>query len=122
MLVPPKRVFAAGMLILYTGMMLFGQSLHHLLGCDHEHEPLAVRSQAQPSSDAVTAVRAEAVEHVHDADSCPICQFQAQGQIAATIVGSELKQAVVPAPPVHCPPTVTVFALGIQGPRPPPSV
>jgi hypothetical protein len=120
MLVRPKRVFAAGMLVLYAGMMLFGQGLHHLLGCDHEHELLAV--QTLTNCDASTAVRAEAVEHAHDADNCPICQFQAQGQIVATIVGSELRQAVVPTPLVHCPPTVAVFALGIPGPRPPPSV
>jgi hypothetical protein len=120
MLVRPKRAIAAGMLILYAGMMLFGQGLHHLLGCEQEHQFLAVRSHVQPSSEASTATRAEGVEHAHDADNCPICQFQAQGQIAATIAGSELTQAVVPAPPHFFPPIVAVFALGIAGPRPPP--
>ena len=124
MLVRPKRAFVAGMLVLYTGMMLLGPSLHQLLGCDqcdHEHELLAVRSQ-EPGSNASSAIRVEAVEHFHDADNCPICQFQAQGQIAATIVGNELRQAVVAALPVHYPPSVAVFALGIPGPRPPPCV
>jgi hypothetical protein len=120
MLVRPKRVFTAGTLVLYAGMMLLGQGLHHLLGCDHEHELRAACSQ--PSSNTSTAVRVEAVEHDHDADNCPICQFQAQGQIAATIVGSELRQAAVAAAPPHYPPIVAVFALGIPGPRPPPSV
>jgi hypothetical protein len=122
MLVRPKRAFIAGMLVLYTGMMLLGPGLHELLGCEHEHAVLAPGSQAVPVSDSSSAIRAEAVEHAHDADNCPICQFQAQGQIAATIVGSELRQAVVPAPPLFFPPIVAVFALGIPGPRPPPCV
>lgn len=119
MLVRPKRAFVAGMLVLYAGMMLFGQGLHHLLGCDHEH---ALQSKV-PHSCPSTAVRAvAAVEHGHDADNCPICQFQAQGQLATTSVGSELKQTVVAVPPLYSPPLVAVFALGIPGPRPPPCV
>jgi hypothetical protein len=122
MLVRPKQTFASGMLVVYAGMMLFGQGLHHFLGCDHEHNLLAVRSEVRANSEASTTVRAEVVDHVHDADNCPICQFQAQGQIAATIASSELRQLVVPAPPVYSPPSVAVFALGLPGPRPPPSV
>jgi hypothetical protein len=120
MLVRPKRAFVAGMLVLYTGMMLLGPGLHELLGCEHEHAVRAVASEAVPASDPSSALRADAVDYTHDADTCPICQFQAQGQIAATIAGSELTQAVVPAPPHFFPPIVAVFALGIAGPRPPP--
>jgi hypothetical protein len=122
MLVRPKRTFASGMLVFYAGMMLFGQGLHHFLGCEHEHNLLAVQSEARANSEASAAIRAEAVEDAHDADNCPICQFQAQGQIAATIAASELRQLVVPASPVYSPPSVAVFAVGIPGPRPPPSV
>ena len=122
MLVRPKRAFVAGMLVLYTGMMLLGSGLHDLLGCHHAHELLAVKSEASANSDASPAVRVAAVEHTDDPDGCPICQFQAQGQIASTVVGSELAQAVVPAPSLYAPPIVAVFAVGIPGPRPPPTV
>jgi hypothetical protein len=119
------RALVAGMLVLYTGMMLFGQSLHHLLGCEHEHdhELLATRSGASATEQAAAALHAEATdEHVHDADGCPICQFQAQGQLAVAVVGSELRQTVVAAAPLRPSPIVAVFALGVQGPRPPPRV
>jgi hypothetical protein len=117
------RTLVAGMLVLYTGMMLFGQSLHHLLGCEHEHELLATHSGTGATEQAVAVVHAEAAdEHVHDADGCPICQFQAQGQLAVAVVGSELRQTVVAAAPLRSSPIVAVFALGVQGPRPPPRV
>jgi hypothetical protein len=111
------------MLVLYAGMMLFGQSLHHLLGCEHEHGSLAAHSEAVTAGHAATVVHFEAaVEHTHDADACPICQFQAQGQLAVAVVGSELRQTVVAGASLRSSPIVAVFALGIQGPRPPPRV
>ncbi|HEV7998698.1 MAG TPA: hypothetical protein VGP63_02385 [Planctomycetaceae bacterium] len=120
------RAFVGGMLILYTGMMLFGQSLHHLLGCehDHDHEFLATHSgSGNATGQAAAGLHVEAAdEHVHDADGCPICQFQAQGQLAVAVVGSELRQTVVAAAPLRPSPIVAVFALGVQGPRPPPRV
>ncbi len=121
MLRRPKPAFVAGMLVLYAGMMLCGQGLHHLLGCEHEHELLAVSSETGTADDAATELHAgAAVEHTHEADACPICQFQAQGQLAVAVVGAELRQTVVAAEPLSYSPIVASFALGIQGPRPPP--
>ena len=123
MLRRPKPAFVAGMLVLYAGMMLFGQGLHHLLGCEHEHESLAAHSDVGASAEISPAIHAAAVEeHIHDTDACPICQFQAQGQLAVAVVGTELRQTVVAAAPLCSSPIVAAFALGIQGPRPPPRV
>ena len=116
-----KPAFAAGMLILYAGMMLGGQSLHQLLGCEDEHAFVPAHAVAEATDSAIVQVEAT-VEHSHDADACPICQFQAHGQIAAQVVGSELTQTVVAVAPLCSSPTVAVFALGVQGPRPPPCV
>ena len=75
-----KLFVVSGMLVLYAGMMLAGQSLHELMGCEHDHGP-AAHSKVSASSDRSPAVVA-GEQHVHDADDCPICQFQSHGQLA----------------------------------------
>jgi hypothetical protein len=120
----PAPASVVGMLILYAGMMLFGQSLHHLLGCEHD----AGTPADQAANSVATATVAEAVtseqagDHNHDADTCPICQFQAQGQLVSAVAGGELTQPLLTAIVPISTPVVAFFALGVQGPRPPPSV
>ncbi len=112
-----KPFVARGMLVLYAGMMLAGQSLHGLMGCEHDHGP----SQACMTCGHSLAVVA-GEQHVHDADNCPICQFQSHGQLAPSLPVSELRQLLVARLPLHASPVFAVCVSGIYSPRGPPCV
>jgi len=118
-----KPLVACGMLVLYAGMMLLGESLHGLLGCEHAHGPTAVATSVNesPTEGSVPAVAAS-VEDEHDADACPLCQFHAQGQLAPNIGEGQLEDAVVVTAPCHSRLVDDVCALTIHAPRPPPRV
>ena len=118
-----KPIVASGMLVLYAGMMLLGQSLHSLMGCEHDHVPAGF---AGPTESRATGERSPTVvggeQHLHDADGCPICQFHAQGQLAPSLPVSELRQFVAARVPLHDPPVFAVRVSGIYSPRGPPCV
>jgi hypothetical protein len=111
------------MLVLYSGMMLLGQSLHSLMGCEHDHGPAGISGSAETrgSGEQFPAVVAGA-QHVHDADNCPICQFHAQGQLAPSLLVSELRQFVAARVPLQAPPVFADRVSGIYSPRGPPCV
>jgi hypothetical protein len=118
-----KPLFAGGMLILYTGMMLFGQSLHALLGCEHDHawaEPVAQTEGQAPGEFSSAIVAGE--QHLQEADSCPICQFQAQGQLAPSLPACESRRLIVTDVPLQTPLLVASGVAVLHSPRGPPSV
>jgi hypothetical protein len=111
------------MVILYAGMMLLGQSLHELLGCEHHHPHSTVLLSVRASETGETVSSRDAgVEDAHDPDSCPLCQFHAQGQLTPSLAGGELWQSVTPAAPADAPLLFVVRARSVHAPRPPPSV
>jgi hypothetical protein len=118
-----KPFVVSGMLVLYSGMMLAGQSLHALMGCVHDHGPagLSGSTEARASGEQSPAVVA-GEQHLHDADCCPICQFHAQGQLAPSLPVSELRQFIAARVPLHASPVFTVRVSGIYSPRGPPCV
>jgi len=69
----------------YAATVLFGPALHSLAGCDHDSccdlgEFLSLcHSSGAPSTPALAS--GDHDHHEHDHANCPICQFQAQGQI-----------------------------------------
>jgi hypothetical protein len=103
--------------------MLLGQGLHSLLGCEHDHLPptVSATADARDGDDSSPHLTAN-VEHVHDAETCPLCQFQAQGQLVSAQAGSELRQVVTSTLPFHAPLVLAFRAPGVHGPRPPPGV
>jgi hypothetical protein len=118
-----KPFVVSGMLVLYSGMMLAGQSLHALMGCEHDHEPagLSGPTEARVSGEHALAVVA-GEQHVHDADGCPICQFQSQGQLAPSLPVSELRQLLVTRVQLQASPVFAGCVSGIYSPRGPPCV
>jgi hypothetical protein len=118
-----QPLIATGMVILYAGMMLLGQSLHELLGCEHHHSHLTVVHPIGVSETGETLSSGDAgAEDAHDPETCPLCQFHAQGQLTPSLVGGELWQSVTPAAPVDAPLPFVVCARSVHAPRPPPSV
>jgi hypothetical protein len=115
-----KPVFVSSMLVLYAGMMLAGQSLHGLLGCEHDHGPAALSEACASGEHSPAVVAGE--QHVHDANDCPICQFQSHGQLAPSLLLSELRQFLVARVPLHASPVFAVCVSGIYSPRGPPCV
>jgi hypothetical protein len=118
-----KSIIACGMVVLYTGMMLGGESLHLLLGCEQSgRAATSVSSAANATSDANTPSVANPVRFVHDEDSCPICQFHAQGQLAPTLAFNPLRQVLSTSLPVQPTLILAVATPGIYSPRGPPRV
>jgi hypothetical protein len=114
-----KPFFAGAILILYTGMMLSGQSLHALMGCEHDHGAAGRVESRAPGEQSLAVVAGE--PDLHDADGCPICQFQAHGQLAPSLATSELRRLVVAVAPLSTP---LIFAGGVAilySPRGPPA-
>ena len=118
-----KPFFVSVMLVLYAGMMVAGQSLHALMGCEHDHGPagLSGPTEARASGEPSPAVVA-GEQHLHDADGCPICQFQAQGQLAPSLPVNELRQFLAARVPLHASLVFAVRVSGIYSPRGPPCV
>ncbi len=119
------KPFFGGILILYTGMMLFGQSLHALLGCEHHHawaEP-AGQTESRSSGEFSSGIVA-GEQHLDEdeADSCPICQFQAQGQLAPSLPVCEFRRVIVAEVPLHTPLLVASGVAVLHSPRGPPCV
>ena len=112
-----KPFVVSAMLVLYAGMMLAGQSLHWLTGCEHDHG-LPQACLLCGHSPAVVAGE----QHLHDADDCPICQFQSHGQLAPSLPVSELRQFLVARLPLHASPVFAVCVSRIYSPRGPPCV
>jgi hypothetical protein len=116
-----KPVFACGMLVLYTGMMLLGPSLHSVMGCEHDHVPAGLTGPAESRASSEQSLAIVAGEQDgHDADGCPICQFQAHGQLAPSLPTSELRQFVAARVPLHASLVFAVCASDIYSPRGPP--
>jgi hypothetical protein len=117
-----KTPVAITMLILYTGMMLGGESLHLLLGCECDHAAKCASDAAAATSHPDGPAVASGAKFVHDEASCPICQFHAQGQLAPTLASNPLRQVLSISPPVQ--PTLILAAVtpGIYSPRGPPLV
>jgi Protein of unknown function (DUF2946) len=118
-----KTSIAITMLVLYTGMMLGGESLHLLLGCGGDQHAATCVSQADATLSRVNGPAVESgAKFVHDEDSCPICQFHAQGQLAPSLASNPIRQVLSISLPVQ--PTLVLAAAtpGIYSPRGPPMV
>jgi hypothetical protein len=116
-----KSIIACGMLVLYTGMMLGGESLHLLLGCEHAGPAAtSIASAENATSDANTPSFANGVRFVHDEDSCPICQFHAQGQLAPSLASNPLRQVLATSLPMQPKLILAAAAPGVYSPRGPP--
>jgi len=117
------KPFFGGILALYTGMMLFGPSLHVLLGCEHHHAwdtPAGQTEFRVPGEFSSAIVAGE--QHLDEADSCPICQFQAHGQLAASLPACQFQRLIVADVPLHTPLLVASGVAVLHSPRGPPCV
>jgi hypothetical protein len=118
-----KSIIACGMLVLYTGMMLGGESLHALLGCGLDrHAAKAVSRTASANSHANGPAVGNSARFAHDENSCPICQFHAQGQLAPSRASNPFGQAVCVFLPVQPALILSAATLGVYSPRGPPRV
>jgi hypothetical protein len=118
-----KPIVASAMLVLYSGMMLLGPSLHAMMGCEHDHVSVELVGRVEDRSPIEGSFAASSGEqHLHDGDSCPICRFQAQGQLAPTLPAGELRQFIATKVPLNTPPVFSVGVRNFYSPRGPPSV
>jgi hypothetical protein len=73
------------LVVLYLPMVLLGTAgLHELSGCHHEESACCVQN-GHGTTDASISVRSGHGAACHNADSCSICQWYAQGQQSSAI-------------------------------------
>jgi hypothetical protein len=116
-----KSIIACSMLVLYTGMMLGGESLHLLVDCDCPGVAATAVSRTGSTTPNAPLVR-NGARFVHDEDSCPICQFHAQGQLAPSLASNPLRQVLATSLPVQPTLILAAAAPGVYSPRGPPRV
>ena len=82
-----KNLLIRSAIVCYAIVGLFGQGLHSLPGCNHDfccdedQCGASGDSHGPVGSDSIVSAESTANHSGHDHANCPICQFQAQGQI-----------------------------------------